>query len=437
MGEIDKFKKTPKQREAINLIKKGIKNFMLYGGSRSGKSFIILYIIIVRALLVQSRHLCVRLHFNHIKTSLWLDTLPKVVRLCFPELTDAIKESNTDYFIKIPCKDGGLSEIWFAGLDDKKRTEKVLGKEYSTIFFNESSQFSYHSINVARTRLAEKNKLKKYCLYDENPPEKSHWTYSLFILGKDPEDWADIDTTKYEYLIMNPEDNLENIDESYIEDILNQLPKDQRDRFRDGLFQDTAIGSIYHSFKRDINVKEFERVKELNEESKKIEFKFRPTNGMDFNVNPMTSVCCEIYDETIYVFDEIYLKNSNTYKMADETYIRLGNESVRIVPDSTGKANKTSSTKTDHKILRDKGFEVVKTHNPLKVDRYNTVNHLLANGRIIIHPRCKYLIKDLEQLTHDNIDKEKMLSHISDALGYVAWAYFPLKSIKKSSTRQL
>jgi hypothetical protein len=35
------------------------------------------------------------------------------------------------------------------------------------------------------------------------------------------------------------------------------------------------------------------------------------------------------------------------------------------------------------------------------------------------------LIKDLEQLTHDN--KDLMLSHISDALGYICWKLFPLK----------
>ena len=52
------------------------------------------------------------------------------------------------------------------------------------------------------------------------------------------------------------------------------------------------------------------------------------------------------------------------------------------------------------------------------------MNNNLSKGNIIIDPKCKYLIRDLEQVvlkegTRD-IDKASNsdLSHISDALGY-------------------
>ena len=48
--------------------------------------------------------------------------------------------------------------------------------EERTIYFNECSQLSYSSIQLARTRLAEKNGLVKRTYYDENPPTKSHWS---------------------------------------------------------------------------------------------------------------------------------------------------------------------------------------------------------------------------------------------------------------------
>ncbi|GAF94269.1 unnamed protein product, partial [marine sediment metagenome] len=149
------FSKTKIQYAAIRLLASPAKFIMLYGGSRSGKTFIIVFAIIIRACKVKSRHVMLRQTFNSIKTSIWLDTLIKVLNIAFPDL--AYQMNKTDYYITLP----NGSEIWIAGLDDDRRVEKILGKEFSTIFFNECSQLSYSSVQVALTRLAEKNELKK------------------------------------------------------------------------------------------------------------------------------------------------------------------------------------------------------------------------------------------------------------------------------------
>jgi hypothetical protein len=44
--------------------------------------------------------------------------------------------SKTDWFAEF---ENG-SQIWFGGLDDKERTEKILGMEFATIYLNECSQ---------------------------------------------------------------------------------------------------------------------------------------------------------------------------------------------------------------------------------------------------------------------------------------------------------
>jgi hypothetical protein len=309
------------------------------------------------------------------------------------------------------------SELWIAGLDDKIRTEKILGKEYSTIFFNESSQIPYSTINISRTRLAQKNKLKKKAYYDENPPQKSHWSYSIFIMGKDPDTWEKMDCSKYESMLINPEDNKENIDENYISDFLDQLPSKERDRFKHGIFGDSLVGAVYYGFSANNNIEEFEP-------------KTTPIKvGTDYNVNPITSIKTYCENDIIYVEDEIYILNSNTYQLTDEIIKRWG--MCDVIPDATGKARKTSATKTDHQIMRDGKLNVLYTTNPHVKDRQNCVNGLFEKGRIKIHPRCKMLIKDLEQLTHDN--KDDLLSHISDALGYVCWKLFPLKKVEEKS----
>lgn len=225
------FIKTPKQIEAIDKLNGPAKHVLLYGGARSGKSFVIVRNIVLRSLKTKSRHVILRKHFAHVKQSVWLDTLPRVIELCFPLVKDKLVWNQSDYYLQFP----NGSEIWIGGLDDKERTEKILGKEYSSIFFNECSEISYESRNMAITRLAEKNCLRKRFYYDCNPPKETHWTYSLFVEGIDPLTGDKIDKNDYDLLLINPADNLENLDPDYIKE-LEKLPPLVRDRFLLGLF---------------------------------------------------------------------------------------------------------------------------------------------------------------------------------------------------------
>ena len=129
------FKKTQKQREAAALLRSDARHILLYGGGRSGKTFILLLYLVIRALKTKSRHLVLRLHFNHVKTSVWKDTLPKVIALVCPDFPAVF--NNSDFYVQFP----NGSEIWIGGLDDKDRADKILGTEYSTIFFNECSSY--------------------------------------------------------------------------------------------------------------------------------------------------------------------------------------------------------------------------------------------------------------------------------------------------------
>jgi phage terminase large subunit len=400
------FKRTDKQREAIDVLGSDARNIMLFGGSRSGKTFILVFAVIRRALKCKSRHVILRLKFNHIKTSIWADTLPKVLKICFPELP--VEWNKSDYFITLP----NGSEIWIAGLDDDKRVEKILGKEYSTIYFNECSQIPYKSVGMAITRLAEKNELKKKIYYDENPPSKKHWSYWLFIKKVDPETSESLDHNKYASLIMNPKDNLDNIDAEYIDEVLAQMPEKLRDRFEHGLFVDDYDGLVYYSFDRDKCVREFSTIPGTS------------LVGMDFNVMPMSAVVAQLVNDTLYIHDEVFLENSDTFKMAHELS-RKGLSGSKIYPDSTG-ANRKTSGKSDHAILKEAGFQVVGTRNPLVFDRVNNMNTLLKNGKLVIHPKCKKLINDLEKVSWRGQDLDQKtdpsLTHISDAAGYLAWA---------------
>jgi len=149
--------------------------------------------------------------------------------------------NRSDYFISFP----NGSEIWIGGLDDKERTEKVLGNEYSTILFNESSQLIYGSVETALTRLAENAGLVNKAYYDCNPPNKKHWLYLLFMKHINPGDKTCVDPANYVSMLINPVDNEENLPDGYITDILGRLSKRKRQRFRDGLWLDVNQGALW------------------------------------------------------------------------------------------------------------------------------------------------------------------------------------------------
>lgn len=217
---------------------------MLFGGSRSGKTFKLVRAVIVRALKAEnSRHIILRFRFNHIKSSIVMDTLPKVIKLCWPGLWEKCKLDRTDWYLKFP----NGSEIWFGGLDDKERTEKILGQEYATIYLNECSQISWSARNMAMTRLAQRCGLTLKAYYDCNPPGQSHWSYRVFVKKIDPDSKEALpNQERYASLLMNPGDNADNLPEEYIQE-LQALPERMRQRFLEGKFlaaNDNALWSV-------------------------------------------------------------------------------------------------------------------------------------------------------------------------------------------------
>lgn len=237
------FVLTDKQKEALRVLSGDSTHILLYGGSRSGKTFILVRAVVIRAMAAnESSHVILRYRFNQAKTKIGLGTFPKVMALCFPDIEYEVDK--TDWYFTLPNK----SVIWLGGLDEKERTEKILGEEHSTIYLNECSQIPYSSRNLALTRLAQKTtyiygdnkkqlRLKMY--YDCNPPTIAHWSYKLFFDHTEPNSKALLDKSLFANLQMNPVDNLENLADNYI-GTLNQLPKRQQVRFLEGNFSSLA-----------------------------------------------------------------------------------------------------------------------------------------------------------------------------------------------------
>ena len=178
-----------------------------------------------------------------------MDTFPKVLDLCFPGVKYTV--SKTDWFAEF---ENG-SQIWFAGLDDKERTEKILGMEFVTIYLNEASQIPQGSRDIAVTRLAQQVNqviegrepvpLKPRMLYDCNPPSKVHWTYRLFIEKRDPDSKKPLPhPDDYAWFQINPQDNADNVSAGYL-DTLKSLSARLQKRFLKGEFADATPNALF------------------------------------------------------------------------------------------------------------------------------------------------------------------------------------------------
>lgn len=244
------MKLTTKQLQAQEVLAGDATNVMLFGGSRSGKTFLLTRNECLRALKApNSRHAALRFRFNAIKSSIVMDTFPKVMSLAFPGVKYGINK--TDWFAEF---DNG-SQIWFGGLDDKERTEKILGMEFATIYLNECSQIPWGSVGIAVTRLAQKATqvihgrdgtiLKPRMYYDCNPPSKAHWTYKLFVEKRDPETRLPLAKPEdYAHYQINPQDNTENLSDGYL-DTLQSLSARHQKRFLLGEFADATPNALF------------------------------------------------------------------------------------------------------------------------------------------------------------------------------------------------
>lgn len=216
-------------------------------------------------------------------------------------------------------------------------------------------------------------------------------------------------------------------------------------------------GLVYYTFNRDKDVQ-------------KVDYdpRFPLRWSLDFNVDPMASVICQIIEsesllarkkKRLVVLDELALRNADTAE-ACEAFSRkamrwYSGRPIELVVygDASGKnrsrPGQARTGSSDWDIVRaffqgKREFIVtykVPSGNPLVKDRINSVNSLFCNWSgerfVTIHPQCVKLKHDLEHVpwatdkagrTTGEIDKssDSMVTHWTDALGYLVFQEFPV-----------
>jgi hypothetical protein len=220
-----------------------------------------------------------------------------------------------------------------------------------------------------------------------------------------------------------------------------------RQEFR-ASFEQINAGRAYWAFDRTRDVRDLD-----------FDPHFELCWSLDFNIDPASSVLCQVVHDQVNVLDEISLKNSNTGAVCEEfarraeKYLarrtRWGPLDVKVYGDATGDSRKSNASRTDWQIVRDffnRNAHLYLMHrdvpssNPPVKDRVNCVNAVIANAegrrRLNVDPRCRQLIRDLEQVCWKTDSNGNMVSeldhsdptrtHMSDALGYLIAHKFPM-----------
>jgi PBSX family phage terminase large subunit len=241
-------------------------------------------------------------------------------------------------------------------------------------------------------------------------PEELNWGARVCI--DEPEKYdVDLITGSTRENIHLPDD--------YLQRLLSSYSENQIKAYVDGAFVNLTKGRVYDPFDR------------VKSNDVRTDISNLPIiAGLDFNVGKLVCIiAARIGKDRLHVFDEIVLKDSDTFEMAEVLSRKY--PGIPVYPDPAGNARHTSSTKSDHQILRDHGFMVIarKSHPPVK-GRVNAVNGMLRNGLMTIDvAKCKELAIDLERVVWkgNDIDKrDDARTHATDALGYPTEYLWPV-----------
>lgn len=207
--------------------------------------------------------------------------------------------------------------------------------------------------------------------------------------------------------------------------------KDYNEQFRASW--ETLSGLVFYSFSDVLNV------------SPKVQYysNLPILIGSDFNVDPMAWVLCQAVHNELHVFDEVFLRNTNTQAALDYVHNKYGGHAAgfRFFGDSAGRHRHSSASTSDYmQIKGDERFVDSRVNyplsNPVVMDRFAACNAMFCNAnktrRCFVHPRCKNLIKDLMHRSFkpgetEPDDSAPDTGHITDALGYLIYMVYPFR----------
>lgn len=152
--------------------------------------------------------------------------------------------------------------------------------------------------------------------------------------------------------------------------------------------------------------------------------------SFDFNVDPITCLVSQIYNDTLFCLEQISLSNSNIFLLCEYINSKYPKRLFMVTGDASG-ANRSAMVKDNlnyYKIIRQElgisplALKVPKSNPSLEENRI-LINAILHKFKVVIDKRnCMPLIRDMESVRVEpdgSIDKtDKSLTHALDCFRY-------------------
>jgi hypothetical protein len=310
------------------------------------------------------------------------------------------------------------SRVIFRPLDDY---ERLRGTNLAWFGLDELTYTAEEAWLRLEGRLRDP-KAKQLCGFAVWTPKGFDWVYRKF-LEKRIEGYGMVLAEPYEnrHLLEKVPDYYERLKRSYDSRFFEQEAM--------GKYLNVSDGQVYHAF---------DRLKNLagSEADAMLPLRW----ALDFNVDPMCSVVAQIRGGVVHVIDEFVMRRTTTPEACDQFIERYPRHQagIFIYGDASGSRRQTTGH-SDFEMVREalsrSGHKQVSYKiprgNPEVRERVNLVNAMLQSAkgetRLIINPKCKELILDLEQVIYKpgssvvDKDRDPRRTHLSDALGYLIW----------------
>ena len=244
----------PTQQKAISLLSKenGIHRLLIYGGSRSGKTFSItnkMYLDAYRN--PKTNQAIIRKDLGRVRRTIIKGTGREICQLHGWRRDIDYHYDGLDNILTF---NESKSKIHFAGLDSEDSLDRLLGNEFSRIMIDEAQETRAIAYNRAETRLAEASNIPLQLILLMNPGLKTHYSYQVFFKGKIAGTKEDrTDGLVYETHQMNPVDNPLLPKETLAS--LKSKPKRELEQFYKGEFGDVNESTLFSAFNYQRSIK--------------------------------------------------------------------------------------------------------------------------------------------------------------------------------------
>lgn len=341
----------------------------------------------------------------------------------------------TDKWFKFPWSKG---KLYVASCE-----KKIRGPNWGYAVGNEITLCSHESYKEMIGRVRVKKAPCPQIATSGTPEGTSSWAYEIFV---------DNPMRGSRIIFGDTRDNLENLNDQYIDMLESSYDEIMLDAYLRGLFVNMTGSRFYYAYDPKVN----DNATIEQDEYAEVHV------SLDYNVAPMVATLWNIHQlrgqngtplihpdgrplMRAVAFDSIVIEDgADTEKFCDALEARgLNPDMTTIYPDPAGKQRSTQGP-PDNEILRKRGWYKIKVKLAAPQFRKRQLNvcNLLAKGLIQLHPvRAKPLKRDFESVEQDKATFEKIkdnpkLTHASDGADYMFDILFPYSG-KKPEARSL